>query len=180
MSSNQGTSVGQQLLDVPLPQMVTRLGVSIADAQRALDDASIETAKQLSEETMEVIPQITRTINADGSISYNPGDEVSIPLLAMGLHPTFYEFSEATIDVKMDIKTKTERESEVSVSTEHSVNFGVYSGSIQADYKHNRKFGKTVEGTSHMRTVISPVPPPELLIPEVNTVDNRQSTNNGG
>lgn len=176
MSQGQGTSVGQQLLDVPLPGLVTRLGVGIADAQRALDKASIKTAKELSNNSMDVIPEITRTINQDGSVSYTTANKVSIPLLAMGLHPTFYEFSEATIEVKMDIKTKTERETEVSVSTEHSVNYGVYSGSIQADFKHNRKFGKTVEGTSRMKTKISPVPPPELLIPEVNTVDNRQTS----
>lgn len=168
-------SVGQELLDVPLPKMVERLGVSIATAQRSLDEVSIETAKELAdpENSIEIIPEVTRTIAADGSVSYEAGDRVSIPLLAMGLSPTFYEFSEATIEVEMDIKTKIERETEFGLKTEHSVNFGVYSGSVQADFKHNRKFGKTVEGSSRMKTVISPVPPPELLIPEVTTVDNR-------
>jgi len=167
-------SVGQELLDVPLPKMVERMGVGIAEAQRSMDEVSIETAKQLAdpENSISIIPEVTRIIDDDG-VTYEAGDEVEIPLLAMGLHPTFYEFSEATIEVEMDIKTKTERETEFGMETEHSVNFGVYSGSVQADFKHNRKFGKTVQGTSRMKTVINPVSPPELLIPEVNTVDNR-------
>lgn len=169
-------SVGQELLDVPLPKMVERMGVGIAEAQRAMDEVSVETAVELAdpENSISIIPEITRVIGSDGSVSYEPGDRVDIPLLAMGLHPTFYEFSEATIEVEMDIKTKIERETEFGMETEHSVNFGVYSGSVQADFKHNRKFGKTVNGTSRMKTVINPVSPPELLIPEVNTVDNRE------
>ena len=38
-------SVGQELLDVPLPDMVLKLALGIAEAQKALDENSGETAK---------------------------------------------------------------------------------------------------------------------------------------
>ena len=40
-------SVGQELLDVPLPDMVLKLALGIAEAQKALDENSVETAKAL-------------------------------------------------------------------------------------------------------------------------------------
>ena len=42
-------SVGQELLDVPLPEMVTKLAMGIATAQAALDENSVQTAKFLAE-----------------------------------------------------------------------------------------------------------------------------------
>ena len=51
-------SVGQELLDVPLPDMVTKLALGIAEAQRALDENSVETAQILADTTIEVIPAL--------------------------------------------------------------------------------------------------------------------------
>jgi hypothetical protein len=179
MSTSNNQSVGQQLLDVPLPRMVEELAMGIAKAQNALDENSVETAVELAEETIDVYPAITRVITDDG-VEFNQPDPIEMSLLHVGLTPTFYQFSEATIEVSMDIKTKLETETSFGVETEHSVNWGVYSGSVQADFEHNRKFGKTVEGTSKMKTTLVPVTPPELMVPEIETVDNRTPPQNGG
>ncbi len=166
--------VGQELLDVPLPDMVSQLASGVASAQRALDQESVETSKTLSEETVEIIPQITRTIAQDGSVSYETADPVELSLLQVGLEPTFYEFEEATIDVEMDIKTTTQTETDVAVQTEAKAGWGLYSASVKASAEHNRKFGREVHGTSHLTTKMVPVPAPENLMPDVETVDNRQ------
>lgn len=42
-------SVGQELLDVPLPDMVFNLALGITEAQKALHENSIETVKALAE-----------------------------------------------------------------------------------------------------------------------------------
>ena len=42
-------NVGQELLAVPLPEMVMKLGLGIAEAQRALDENSVETAHLLAD-----------------------------------------------------------------------------------------------------------------------------------
>jgi hypothetical protein len=168
-------SVGQELLDVPLPEMVAKLGAGIADAQHQLDMNSVEVAKTLAETEIEVVPAITRTIGADGSVDYSAAEAIDVSLLQAGLFPTFYQFSEATIEVEMDIKTTTETETSIDVSTGGSVGFGMWSARIDVDVSHNRKFGKEVHGTSRLKTTMVPVPPPPYLFPEVETVDNRST-----
>lgn len=169
-------SVGQELLDVPLPQMVEKLGMGISKAQHSLDKNSVDVAKELANTKIDVIPQITRTIKQNGEVEYESPDPIEMSLLEAGINPTFYQFSEATIEVEMDIKTKTSKSSSFSVSTKHEVDVGVYSGSVQADYEHNRKFGKEVQGTSRMVTKLQPVPTPDMLRPDVETVDNRNQS----
>ena len=63
-------SVGQELLDVPLPDMVTKLALGIASAQRALDENSVATAKELSDTEIEIVPALTQTIEEDGSVKF--------------------------------------------------------------------------------------------------------------
>ena len=84
-----------------------------------------------------------------------------------------YQFSEATIEVTMDIKTTTSRETNVKVSASAKVGFAAWSASVTADVSHNRKFGKEVRGTSRLFTRLAPVPPPPRIAPELTVVDNR-------
>ncbi len=166
-------SVGQELLDVPFPEMVASLGQGIADAQNQLDMNSVEVAQILADTNIDVVPALTRTIASDGSVSYDEAAPISVSLLQAGLFPTFYQFSEAVIDVEMDIKTSTERETNIEVGAKAHAGFGLWGGSIQTDVSHNRKFGKEVHGTSRLKTTMVPVPEPPYLFPEVETVDNR-------
>lgn len=169
-------SVGQELLDVPLPSMVAKLGLGIADAQRALDDNSIQTLKELNEASdVEVITSISRTIDEDGGVTYNSYKAEMSPL-QLGLLPTFYQFSEATIDVTMDIKTTSQTDTSVSVGAEAKAGWGLYSASVRTDVEHNRKFGREVHGTSRLTTTLVPVPPPERIEPEVFTIDEREDS----
>lgn len=169
-------SVGQELLDVPFPEMVASMGQGIADAQNQLDLNSVEVAKTLADTEIDVVPAITRTIDSNGDVSYSSPEPISVSLLQAGLFPTFYQFSEATIEVEMDIKTTTERETEIDVSAKAYAGFGLWGGSVQTDVSHNRKFGKEVHGTSKLKTTMVPVPAPPYLFPEVKTVDNRTTT----
>jgi ribonuclease PH len=90
-------SVGQELLDVPLPDMVTKLALGIAEAQRALDENSVETAQILADTTIEVVPALTHTISAAGEHTFEAADAVEMSLLQVGLNPAFYQFAEASI-----------------------------------------------------------------------------------
>lgn len=172
-------SVGKELLEVPLPEMVEKLALGIAKAQEALDINSVSTAQALGETTVEVIPSVTKTIAADGTVSYSAADPIELSLLQIGLFPTFYQFSEATIDVKMDIKTKSERKTEVDVKVKAKAGFACWSASIAVDVKHSRKFSKEVHGTSHLVTKLVPVPPPERFFPEMETIDLRPAEGGG-
>jgi len=166
-------SVGQELLAVPLPEMVMKLGLGIAEAQRALDENSVATAQMLAETTVPLVLAVTQTIAADGTVSFTSADPVDCSLLQIGLMPTFYQFAEATIEVTMDIKVTTSSETNIKVSASAKVGFGCFSASVNVDVSHNRKFGKEVKGTSRLMTRMVPVPPPARIAPELIFVDNR-------
>jgi hypothetical protein len=166
-------SVGQELLDVPLPEMVMKLGLGVAEAQRALDENSVETAVLLADTEVPLVLAVTQTIAADGSVSFTQAPPVDVSLLQIGLLPTFYQFAEATIEVTMDIKTTMSRDTNIKVSAKAKVGFAMWSASVKTDVSHNRKFGKEVRGTSRMVTRMVPVPPPARIEPVLNVVDNR-------
>lgn len=166
-------SVGQELLDVPFPEMVLKLALGVAEAQKALDENSVETSMALADTTIPLVLGVTQTIAADGSVSFLNAPPVNVSLLQIGLLPTFYQFSEATIEVTMDIKTTTSRETNVKVGAKAKVGFAAWSASVSVDVSHNRKFGKEVRGTSRLLTKLVPVPPPSRIAPELTVVDNR-------
>ena len=74
----------QTVTNTPIPMMLEKLGVSIAQAQAALDANSIRTAQEMANVAVSI-----------GDKSHN--------LISLGFAPTFYAFTEATIEVKMDI-----------------------------------------------------------------------------
>jgi hypothetical protein len=166
-------SVGQELLNVPFPEMVLKLALGIAEAQKALDENSVETAKALGETTVPLVFGITQTIAANGDVSFTDTPPIDVSLLQIGLLPTFYQFSESTIEVTMDIKTTTSRETNVKVGVKAKAGFACWSASVSVDVAHNRKFGKEVKGSSRLFTKLVPVPPPPRITPELTVVDNR-------
>src|SRR5688572_25348579 len=92
---NVAGSVGKALLDVPIGDMIVSLGQSIASAQLALDMNSLRTAQFMTGEFQD----------ADGtthkSLIKFDGEELS--LLELGFTPTFYQFVETSIEIKISI-----------------------------------------------------------------------------
>ncbi|MEI6159813.1 MAG: hypothetical protein WCP77_08270 [Roseococcus sp.] len=120
--ANTPRSVGQELLNVPFPEMVEQMGMAIATAQMALDLNSMRTAQALANTMIPagtVVTAIKETVNADGVVT---GTEVlyndkEMPLLVYGINPTFYAFSETIIEVKMTITMSVERSVSLSFGT---------------------------------------------------------------
>ena len=113
-------AVGQELLDVPIADMVRDLAAAVAEGQLSLDRASIETLKFLASEAnaIDLIPQVTEviaptmsTVSVNGrdvqvpgvSVTQQPTTPVRTTLLQAGLLPTFYQFTEALIEIKLSI-----------------------------------------------------------------------------
>jgi hypothetical protein len=166
-------SVGQELLDVPLPEMVSKLAMGIATAQYALDKNSVEVAERLAETKIEVVPKITETIDAQGNVTFEAANAIPMSLITVGLNPTFYQFSESTIEVTMDIKTTTDEELGIKGSLEAKGGWGAVSVSVKVEASFNRKFGKEVHGTSKLMVKLVPVPAPPRIFPMVEVIDNR-------
>ena len=139
-------NVGQELLNVPFPEMVYNLAMAIADSQTKLDMNSTEVAKFLANEKIK-LPGI------------KDDSEKEFPLIALGFFPGYYQFQEAIVEVKMAITMTTS--SSFSLSAKAKAGFGCFSASVNASY--SRKYEYKVDGSSLLRAKMAPAPPPAGL-----------------
>jgi hypothetical protein len=152
-------NVGQELLNVPFPEMVHKLAIAIADGQFNLDKNSTKIAQFMSKEKI-ALPDISK-VDADGNIDL-PDDKtnmIDFPLIALGFFPGYYQFQETIIEVKMAITMATSSEAKIGVSA--SAGWGPFSASVNASY--SSKYSYDVSGSSLLRTKLVPVPPPAIL-----------------
>jgi len=202
--ANLPVNVGQELLNVPFPEMIEKMALAIANGQMALDLNSMQTSQALAN-TM--IPEgtvaiaIEETVDADGNITntevlYN---EQEMPLLVYGIQPTFYSFTESIIEVKMAITMVIERskkfefgskftftnktEFSTSLKTGGLVGLLVGKGSASLkntttvafastfNAKYSSKYSFKSEGSSLLRTTLTPVPAPLRAVPTVIVVE---------
>ena len=202
-------SIGQELLNVPFPDMIYKMAIAIAQGQRRLDKSSLDTARALAKLRVSVIPDIYEIVEKkklsdtlDAGVELpgaSTGDvetiavrtesakAVSMTLMQAGLMPTFYQFTESLIEVKISIshRSSSSREFEVGaeleVSTEaeaHASLFGFGgSGSVSTtfashvNYKTASTYDYSAEGSSLLRTTLKPVPPPARIMPRIVTID---------
>ena len=143
--------VGQELLNVPFPEMVKNLALAIAEGQTALDQNSIAVTQSLVDTTIE-LPDIPTQANPNPPV-------VKFPLIALGIAPTFYQFTEAVIEVKMAITMTITTDFNLKVGAQ--AKFKAFSASVNASY--SRKYDYKVEGSSLLRVTLGPVPPPKAM-----------------
>lgn len=187
-------SVGQDLLNVPFPQMIFSMAQAIAKGQLALDKSSIETLKILAKTEFDWIPEITEVLfpkpikmtGTQGQGSNIPpvtgvGVELQEPapvkmtLLQAGINPTFYQFTDSIIEVKMSISSQTSSENSLDVGVGVSATADFFFGSAtvtsNVNYHTANKYSYSVEGSSLLRTELKPAPPPPRLMPTMILVD---------
>ena len=180
-------AVGQELLDVPIADMVRDLAAAVAEGQLSLDRASIETLKFLASEAnaivlipqvIEVIAPTTTTLIVGGenvavpgvSVTQQPVAPVKTTLLQAGLLPTFYQFTEALIEIKMSVSLKQAS----ATQTEGRPGFarrGIIAFAAPVNFRSQSTYSHTAEGSSLLRVTMKPVPPPVRLAPDVVTVN---------
>jgi len=166
--------------------MVLSLAQAIAKGQLALDQASLNTLKVLSRTKFDYIPEITevltpRPFTAHGievtgvDVDAVASAPLSMTLLQAGIVPTFYQFTESVIEVKMSISSKTESHSEFEfgIETEASAGFLFASGSVSShvNFKTANTYSYSAEGSSLLRTTLRPTPPPSRMMPRFITVN---------
>ena len=97
---------------MPFDDLVYLLAAGVADAQTALDTQTAETLATLAETEIDVVPSLTRTIEPDGSVSTDAAPPERRSLLDVGLTPARYQFSDATIEVEVDVSVAERGRSE--------------------------------------------------------------------
>lgn len=139
-------NVGQELLNVPFAEMVVKLAAAIAEGQYKLDRVSCEIAKFMGDEKAAPIslPDLT-----------TEGGTIETSLIGAGFQPTFYQFTDTIIEVRMAISMNKTTEAKASVSAKGG--FACFSASVNASY--SSKYSYSVEGSSLLRTKITPLPP---------------------
>ena len=134
-----------ELLNAPLPAIVEKLGLAIASAQLALDTNSITVAKTMGETVIDMAGQ-------------------SRNLLELGFTPTFYAFTEATIETRLAFTITESRELGIGGSV--GVNYGVFAASVNASY--SRKYSFEAQGSSSIATRLVSLPAPPALLELLN------------
>jgi hypothetical protein len=166
--------------------------MAIAQGQLALDKSSLETARALAREQVMLIEEIHEVIEykppeaieytkPDGTtdqimvtgvhVAFESTRPVPYTLLQAGIFPTFYQFTETIIEVKMSISTKTTSGSEFEAGATLGVNYGPVTFAGHVNYKSSNTYSYSAEGSSLLRTTLKPVPPPARLSPRVITVN---------
>lgn len=144
--------------------LVRMMAEGIADAQLSLDQASAEMLVELAETKVDLVRNITETVDEDGSVTYQPGKPQSISLLELGMLPTFYQFSQATVEVAMDLQI-TEDTTEKSETKGRTTLFANTS-----NIRMERKLGRDVTIASKLTATLVPVPQPLRIEPSRTTV----------
>jgi len=195
-------NVGAELASVPFGKMIYDMASAIARSQIALDSASIQLVKVLANTTFDYVPDVVEVLmpnpktlpgveDSDGNpvvitgvkVETTVGDSFPLTLLQAGVNPTFYAFTNSTIEVKMSITSTQESSNTLSVgvSTQASADFLFASGSISThvNFTSANKYSYSVTGSSSMSTTLAPVPPPKNMMPRfflVNAIDPTKVT----
>ena len=233
--------IGQELLNVPMGDMMRQMAFAIADGQAKLDENSINTAEMMGGlttvydeegnvsfddsrvffgyEYMTLAEAVAYAIIDDGMTgtlddqeaikmldlvkkvakelhNVDIGDDNQVPeakkdleirvptrmsMMELGFGPTFYQFVDTIIEVKIAIKitreseyTHTRKNNNSSVNsssrrkrsfwgTRKSSSYGRNVSTSQVDASYSNKYSYSAEGASILRTKIMPVPLPTVL-----------------
>jgi hypothetical protein len=183
-------AIGQELLDIPFAEMVRNLAFAIAEGQLALDRSSIETLRYLVENEVDIIPEITefiepveRQVQVSGgtipitgvNIRASGANPIRMNLLQAGLQPTFYQFTEAQLEVKLSISIKRTEETESEPGSNPTAvpvkRFATRAFASSVNYRTSNTYSYTAEGSSVLRATMRPVPAPPRLTPRLVTVN---------
>jgi len=159
-------NVGHELLDVPFPAMIFNMANAIAKSQVALDRGSIEIMKIMGDKQNSPVYLPRINVSADGKLLDDDADsEFETSMIGAGFQPTFYQFVETIIEVKMTIKltedTETKREEKGRRTTIGFFNLfrGISICSTPLNSSYTNSFNYSVEGHSLLRTRLVPLPP---------------------
>lgn len=144
--------------------LVRMLAEGIAEAQLSLDRASAEMLTELANTKVSIVRSVTETIDEKGNVTYKSGEPQSISLLELGMMPAFYQFSQATVEVAMDLQI-VENETGTEETKGRKTLFANTS-----DLRLERKVNRDLKISSKLTATLVPVPMPLRIEPARNTV----------
>jgi len=177
------TEVGNELAEVPFGDMLRSVAVGIAEGQHALDLVSLQTLIELTKIKVDLIPEVTEVITpapfdvpvsgqapvrvTGARVSATPSAPVQMTALQAGLEPTFYQFTEATIQLKLSLQLREVKETDADGNKKT----GLRAFGSHVNFRTKNTFSYNVEASSSVTAVIKPVPAPPRLVPATITVN---------
>lgn len=190
-------NVGAELASVPFGRMIFDMASAIARSQTALDLASINLVQVLANTKFDYVPDVVETLTPQTrqvqvmvsgqsvgltDANNNPVTVTGVhvdcdvsptfpmTLLQAGVNPTFYQFTNSTIVVKMSVTSTTESSDSLGVTVDsqsQSRDFFFSSGTVTShvNASFSNKFSYSVEGSSSLSTTLACVPPPKNMMP---------------
>ena len=160
--------VTRDIVNAPLPQMIEKLGKGIAEAQFAMDRNSVKIAQLMAgfkeNDHGELEPD-------DNALVRIKEGEPKVSLISLGFVPTFYQFAETNMEVKMSFSMSESRE--FSVATSGSVQIYIVTASVSASYA--QKYQYSAEGSSSIRTRLVSVPSPVVFEQRIKELGNTEA-----
>jgi hypothetical protein len=177
------TQVGNELQEANFGDILRSVAQGIADGQRALDLAAIQTLVTLSNTLVDVIPEIsevitpqTLTVPISGQpsievtgarVTATPSDPISISALQAGLLPTFYQFTEADINLKISVQLREATQTE----TDGTQTVGIFAFASHVNFRTQNTYSYSVDASSSVTATLKPVPANVRLTPSIVTVN---------
>jgi hypothetical protein len=147
-------ALGSDLLALPFPDVVAKLAMGIAEAQSHLDKNALDRILEIAQKLAEPQPPGDGT----GDVEARRREAFVKALTKLrdaGILPTFYQFLDTELEIKMAIST--------SKTTELEARLGLRLSAVTVDAGYSQKFSYSAEGSSVLRTKLVPMAPPEQL-----------------
>ncbi len=166
-----GNIIGKELNEARLGDVIHQIGLSISEAQFALDRNSLRIAEIMSGNYYEDDGTGTQ-VKKEFKIMFG-GAEYS--MLELGFTPTFYQFVDTVIEVKTSMSMSTDQkdfglsvDTKVDAKVKGSMGFlsakastSIKASMVSAGYANRYQY--SAEGSCIVRTKIVPLPAPAIL-----------------
>lgn len=154
-------NIGQDLMNVPFGEMVEQVAEAITEAQLNLDKNTIEIMRVMGDASEAPVNLPSLEVGENGELRES---QITTSMIGAGFQPTFYQFAETVIEVKMAVTAINETSTDKQYKTKNS-----YIGKKRRlavtpiDATYSNKFNYTQEGASTLRTRLVPVPPNSII-----------------
>ncbi|HEV2494494.1 MAG TPA: hypothetical protein VG204_15635 [Terriglobia bacterium] len=181
------TQVGNELQEANFGEILRSIAQGIADGQQALDLAAVKTLIVLSKTMVDIIPEVTEVVTAQpltipisgqpsvqvtgARVTANASDPVQMTALQAGMLPTFYQFTEATIQLKVSIQLRQ------STQADAEGNLPIFAFASHVNFRTQNIYSYQVDASSSVTATLKPIPPNTRLLPSnilVNTLTGKQ------
>lgn len=189
MPALQFTQVGNELQEASFGEIIRSIAQGIADGQRALDLTAIQTMAVLANTPVDVIPEITEVITGQTMsvpISGQPSvgitgvrvtatasNPVTMSALQAGLLPSFYQFTDVEIALKMSIQLREATQTETDGTTQTT---GIFVFGSHVNFRTQNTYSYSVDASSSVTATLKPVPANLRIQPQTIVVNNTGKT----